>query len=209
VGVSKQAIGKACKPGGALFNTLYDGRRIDALHEDAIKYAHDRDQKKAVAKRMKPKKQPVNTVNTGTDDEYAIDDWETGRRDLGEVQDMSLRWIVMRYGTQNRFLLWVRALHELEKVRERRIKNDEREKLLVSRKLILKGIIDPIQTFIVRILTDGAKTMGMRAHSMAIGGKTVDEVCEYMQKTIGSYASRVKDDIASAVRKIEKDPDAF
>jgi hypothetical protein len=94
-------------------------------------------------------------------------------------------------------------------VRERRIKNDEREKLLVSRKLILKGIIDPIQTFIVRILTDGAKTMGMRAHSMAIGGKTVDEVCEYMQKTIGSYASRVKDDIASAVRKIEKDPDAF
>jgi len=157
---------------------------------------------------LKPKK-PVNTVETGTDDEYAIDDWETSRRDLGEVQDMSLKWIVMRFGTQNRFLLWVRALHELEKVRERRIKNDESEKILVSTKLVLKGVIEPIKTFFIRLLTDGAKTMGMRAHAMSVGGKSVEEVCDYMQKTVGSYASKTRSDIDATVKRIKRDPDAF
>jgi hypothetical protein len=209
--VTQAAISKACKPGNALFAAMIagDGRRLDIEHQDAIDYLDKRRHKSAVVDRIfdEDLSEQLQVIETSGDDEYAIDDYEQGRRRLSEIGERPLNWIIARFGTAEEFVKWGRGLEVIEKVRERRIKNEERLKQLVSVTLIKMGILGPVGELCSKLMTDAVKTMSIRLEAKFKSGGTVPESEEYMRKTIGQYIKPMKKKIASTIGKIVEESD--
>jgi hypothetical protein len=210
IGCSQQAISKACREGGPLFAALYENR-IDVESEEAIEYKDQKKLKKNIKKKLKPKKKQkkVQVIEKADDDEYMIDDLETGRRDLIEFGEMKINWLVARFGTAPECLTWVKAMHEMEKVRERRIKNDQKTRQLVSRELIKMGLIDPIEETWTRMLTDGSKTEAIQAYAMAKSGRTVDDIEKFIRENKSRFIRVAKERIVKIIERIEVNSGSF
>ena len=210
VGVTKQAVGKACKPGGPLFDaTQYDGKRIDTLSDAALKYASDRTQKKAVDKRVRKQPKPPPKKDRLEFPDFDMADFENGKRDIAELKFMPMGQILQKFGTLSAFLTVLKAMTEMEKFRGHEIKNNEHKGILVSRRLVKLGLIDPSHAHCERLITDIAYTMGTRSHAMSVGGRSVDEVCEYQAKTLGLVVKRYKNDMRVATKKIMNSDDEY
>jgi len=212
LGISRAAVTKACKPGKPLANTLVDGRNIDIEHPDAIEYADSRDRTGRMGQELEI--DLYTDTNTNVDvytdaeadgDEFLVDDFEKGKRSLRELGDKNLNWIIDHFGSAEEFRNWTKAVHELEKTQERRIKNFREEGKLVSQRLIKLGIIDPIEEAFRKMLVDGARTMSIRIHGMVLGGRKVHDVEEYIRETVGSYIRPAKVHIGRTLENLSEE----
>jgi hypothetical protein len=116
---------------------------------------------------------------------------------------MSLRDLVAQFGTDTRFLDWLRAYQTLEGIQEKRIKNAAATGDLVSRELVRRGIMEPVTETATKLLTDAARTISVRASAMAMAGQTVPEVEALVVEIIQSYIRPLK---ARMVRSLVTEP---
>ena len=114
--------------------------------------------------------------------------------------DMTLREIVDKFGTDQRFLDFLNAVRRIEEIHERRLKSATKEGELVSRELVQKGIIDVFNTAHLRLLTDGAKTLSVGVISKHASGANEVEIELYVAEIIGSFIRPVKKQIARTLR---------
>jgi len=127
-----------------------------------------------------------NLVNTP---EPVVHDIPEDIRAFGEF---TLRDLIERYGTDTAFLDWLKATKSIEDIHEKRLKNAEKAGELISRDLVSNGILGTIDGAFNRMLTDGAKTIALRAHSLAATGGTVMEIEDLVAKQLTTFIKPTK-----------------
>lgn len=129
--------------------------------------------------------------------------------DVSSIMGMTLREIITVYGTGQAFGDWLDATETIEKIHEKRLKNAQTEGKLVSRDLVKRGIIEPIETAHVRMMTDGAKTIARRTVAMVKAGRGQEPVEAFIRDQISSFIRPVKSKVKRAMAAITKvAPDA-
>jgi hypothetical protein len=116
--------------------------------------------------------------------------------------DMSLRQIIKRFGTEQAFVDWLKAGKEIEAIEEKRLKNAEKKGQLVNRELVKRGIIEPIDSMHIKLLTDGAKTLSRRVTTMHDSGETVETIEKFIAEHITSFIRPVKSKVARALKNV-------
>jgi hypothetical protein len=218
IGCTPQAISKACKPGGALYDSLYDNR-IDIESKFAISYIDEREARaeiKKAQKKSKPKPkskqkkappkppsktpQPPPKVETPSDH---LEEFKTGEKDIRTMSEMTIEEVIATFGSAAEFDRWIKSVMDLEKTHALRIKNLVDEGKLVSRKIIKQGIIDPIDEVFTKILTDGSKSASIMVHTMALSGSTPSEIEDHIRMTFSKIIKPAKDRMGKAIGKFK------
>jgi hypothetical protein len=115
---------------------------------------------------------------------------------------MTLRELITRFGTDVRFVDWLKATQSIEAINEKRLKNAQTKGELVSRHLVKIAIIEPIESAHIKLMTDGAKTIARRAAAMAQAGKPVAEIEAFAVDQISSFIKPVKAKVDRALRNV-------
>lgn len=119
--------------------------------------------------------------------------------DIEAFVDFSLRELIEKFGTDARFVDWLKATKEIEMINEKRLKNAQTQGTLVSRELMKVGVIEPIDAAHIKLLTDGAKTIARRATAMHDAGRELDEIENFVKDQITSFIRPVKTKVKRAL----------
>ena len=87
-----------------------------------------------------------------------------------------------------------------EQVRDLELKNALNEGRLVSREIMVSGVWNPLETFLVRILSDGAKTIASTVRPLAISGGTREEIEVAVRAELTSFIIPLKESIQKALK---------
>lgn len=120
--------------------------------------------------------------------------------DIGDLADLTLRELVRKFGTEYRFLDWLKSLKEIESVNEKRIKNAQSTGRLVSRKLVETGVIDVFNSAHLRIMTDGAKAVSAAVIAKHAAGVPDAEIEAHVVDVLGAFIRPVKAKIERNLR---------
>jgi len=202
--VSAAAVTKACTK--RLIKAVV-GKRIDAAHPDAIKYLESQKPKVDIVingETFKPAESKrgwdaKNEQKKKDDQSQPIEVPEN----IEEFADMSLRDIIDKFGTDVRFLDWLKATKEIEIINEKRIKNAISKNELVSRELVKFGIIDPIDSTFTKLLTDGSKTIARRATAMQDSGRSLADIEDFVKDQIASFIRPMKAKIKRSFKNVK------
>jgi len=116
--------------------------------------------------------------------------------------DMTLRELIKKFGTVFAFNEWLSAVKRIEDINEKRLKNANTEGDLVSRKLVERGIIDPIEAMHRKLLTDGAKTIAQRSKTLFEAGSELLEIEEFTRKHISTFIKTVKGKVRKSIKNV-------
>lgn len=119
--------------------------------------------------------------------------------DIQAFADMTLRELIEKFGTDTRFVDWLKATQTIEAINEKRLKNAVSRGELVNRNLVRVGIIEPIDAAHIKLLTDGAKTIARRASAMTAAGREPEEIEKFVADQISSFIRPVKSKVARAL----------
>jgi AraC-like DNA-binding protein len=120
--------------------------------------------------------------------------------DIRDHADKSLRELATMFGSDVRFVDWLKALREIEIVHEKRLKNARLESQLVSRDLVKRGIVDALDAAFRQMLTDGPPTITRRLYAKAKAGRPATDGEELVREQIGTYLEGVKDALKRGLR---------
>ena len=120
--------------------------------------------------------------------------------DVTTFADMTLRELIAKFGTDKRFVDWLAALQKIEMIEERQIKNATAKGRLISRELVLNGIIDPINSAHLKLMQDGAKNIAAGIASKVAAGYSPAELDAHAADVISTLLRPVKDRLARAVK---------
>jgi hypothetical protein len=123
--------------------------------------------------------------------------------------DMTLRDLIHRFGTDVRFLDWLKATKEIEMIAERRIKNATASGKLITRDLVARGVIDPFNSAHLRLMSDGAKSIAGAVVAKHMAGGELVEIERYVSDVIGSFLKPVKTKVAQALRQATEASDLW
>lgn len=89
-------------------------------------------------------------------------------------------------------------------IQGRELRNAQLEGRLVARELMIRGVWNPLETFLVRILSDGAKTMAATVHPLVKAGGSREEIEVAIRNELSSFIVPLKESIQKAL-KLEED----
>ena len=205
-GVSRAAVSKACAEGKTLA-PAFDGKNIDMAHPAARAYylgktgeqlpdarSYSRHTRGVAAGKEKRKRAAPNPA----EDLPPIDD--AGH--ISEYLDMPLRDIVDKFGTDTRFIDWLKAVEKLEAIRDKRLRNDERENKLIPRAMV-GVVIGAFERCFSLQLNDASKTISARLYSYVKSGRSVEDATQLVEDQIGAPIKDAKRRIAEAMKEYE------
>lgn len=134
----------------------------------------------------KPKADPPPPTPPVGDESPPIPD------DIARYIDRTLGEIVTEFGTSTRFLDWLKSIQIIEGIEEKRIKNAKTVSELIHRDLVKLGIVDPLDTALKKLLTDGVRTISRRAVTLCDAGEGVEEVQAMVADQIESFIKPMK-----------------
>lgn len=120
--------------------------------------------------------------------------------DIAKLGDMKFADVVEMFGTDHRMKDWFAGLKALEDLDEKRLKNAKMKGTLISRDLVKKGVLDPIETFHVKLLTDAAKMLASRLHAKIQAGATVQEAESMIKEQVQKFLAPMKRTLAKSLR---------
>lgn len=85
-------------------------------------------------------------------------------------------------------------------IQELELKNAIKEGRLVAREVMINGVWNPLETFLVRILSDGAKTMSKTVYPIVKSGGTREEVEVAIRQELTSFIVPLKESIQKALK---------
>lgn len=112
--------------------------------------------------------------------------------DILRFADMTLRELIQRFGTDTAFCDWLTATKAIEEINGKRIKNAQAEGLLVSRELVRVGVIDVFNAALLRLMTDGAKTLATEVVMKHKAGADLPELEAHVSAVLGTFIKPVK-----------------
>lgn len=120
--------------------------------------------------------------------------------DIQAFTEMTLRELVERFGTDNRFVDWLNATQKIEAINEKRLKNAQTKGTLISRDLVKFGVIDTFNAAHLRLLKDGAKSIAAGVISKHSGGAELSEVEAFVSDILGSFIKPIKSKITRVLK---------
>jgi hypothetical protein len=121
---------------------------------------------------------------------------------MEQFADMTLRELIIRFGTDVAFNDWLKAIKTIEDINEKRLKNAQSKGELVNRDLMKVSVIEPINSAHIKLLTDGAKTIARRVVAMTNAGRPLED-CEYfVADQITSFIRPIKAKISRALKDV-------
>ena len=124
--------------------------------------------------------------------------------DIRKLASKTLSELVNIFGTDARFVDWLKATKQIEDIATARIKNAKSLGELVSQDVIRQGVVMPVDAAHRKILTDGARNIAHRAHSKVASGGSVEEVEKLVQDTLSSFLKPMKSKIERVLRGLVK-----
>ena len=211
-GVSRAAVTKACAKGGRL-EKAFDPKtkNIDIAHASAREYHLAKTGKKIPDARAysqhtrgvaagKEKRSPAAKKAT-TIKNKKLPKLEQPEK-IAEYLDMSLRDIVDKFGTDTQFIDWLKAVKEIESIRDKRLRNDERENKLIPREL-MNIVVGSFERCFSLQLNDASKTISARLYSYVKAGRTVEDATQLVEDQIGAPIKDAKRRIAEMLKEYE------
>ena len=199
-GVTQSAIGKAVKV--PLLKEALKGERIDFDHPDAVAYLKKQGFSTTEISKMEvsEKKYTRGTeAAKNTKKQESIEKLAEYSGDQGDVPenitdftDYTLNEIIEKYGTDVAFCDWLKAVKMIEDIEEKRLKNAEKAGDLISRAIVENGLIPTVDAAFTRMLTDGAKTIAVRAKTLIETGAEVADVEELISKQLSTFIRPTK-----------------
>jgi len=183
-GVSLQNIQGACKPGKLLSLSLTEDNLIDCTTQDARQYLvehgvpelperDDFQQPRLNPKVGKPHGSPI-----------APNSW-----DMTRLENLTVKEIVMKFGTVQGFKQWVDALRSISDYQYRDIRIQESRGDLIPRAVVESQVFPLIDVCFQRLVTDMPDTLCKQIIARVEGGGP--EVAVDVQKMIHDMASRI------------------
>jgi len=172
--VTPPTIHRHVVAGGKLYDAVV-GQRIDADHPAAMEY-----------------------LRTRLDDSVllggaAVKEKKKGRpEDVTEYLTWTLRDILAEHGTDIQFLDYLKAVEKLEMIAEKRLRNATTTGVLIARSVVKAGILDPVETAHVKLLTDGVKTITQRVVDMHASGRDREDIEATVLDIISSHIKPIK-----------------
>lgn len=210
-GVTAGAVTKACR--GELKEALF-GSRVDMEHGTALEYL--RNQKQSRPENSKITYTPSYDVDTsgmrGNEASKARKKAEADSDNVpvevpANVSDFvsySLGELIRQFGTDIRFVDWLKATQLIEAIEEKRIKNAVLKGKLISRDLVMRGVIENVNATHQKLLTDGARTIARRATAMHGAKQPLLEIQKFITLQIASYINPMKAKIKKSLMDEEK-----
>jgi hypothetical protein len=151
----------------------------------------------------KEKKQSLdNLENKLKEGELTNPKSSNDQENVSFYMNFTLEEIVDNFGTDQSFCHWLRAAKLIRDIDEKTIKNEMLVGTLVNRDLVVKGVIDPMNSMCTRILTDGSKTIARRALAMSKVGAEFDEVEAAVYDLLSSLIKPAIDKAERSVRNV-------
>lgn len=122
--------------------------------------------------------------------------------DISAFADMTLRELIRRFGTDVRFVDWLKAVKAIEDIHEKRLKNAATQGTLIARRVVEEGLIDTINTTHKKLLTDGAKSIAARVKSAAQLGETDTQLEDIVVEQISSFIQPCKAKMGRLMRNV-------
>lgn len=116
---------------------------------------------------------------------------------ITQFLNYTLQQCIDLFGSDIRMLDWLKGVRVIEQINKDKIANAKAEGDLVSRKLVVSAIIDPIDSMHRKLLTGVAHTMAVRLKAKFGAGATVAAAEKWIADQITSHIRPVK-------RKMEK-----
>jgi hypothetical protein len=120
--------------------------------------------------------------------------------DIRKFADYTLRDLIAQFGTDVAFLDWLKATKAIEDIHEKRLKNAEKAGELISRAVVSDGLISTIDGAFTRMLTDGAKTIAVRTHSLVTTGAEVGDIEDLVSKQLTTFIRPTKSKLARVLK---------
>jgi len=114
--------------------------------------------------------------------------------------DMPLREVIEKFGTDTRFEMFLKALKTIEDINTRRVKNSAAIGELVTRSLVIKGVIDPFNAAHLKIMQDGAKSITTAVITKHEAGISSAEIEAHVSDILGTFIAPIKKKITRALR---------
>ena len=197
-GTLKKPLGIGSERSSRIFKTMEAAGAVPSLEDQTpMTVAAAPEKKPAVtgytAKNANKKKASLDALNNGG----VIHDIP---EDISDFADMTLRELIERFGTDVAFLDWLKATKSIEDINEKRLKNAATQGELVSRQLVKTGVIDPIESAHLKLLTDGAKTIARRVTAMHSAGRELADIENFVSDQISSFIRPMKAKIKRSLK---------
>jgi len=198
-GVSTSSITKAIESGGELCEALV-GTSIDIESPAAAAYierrvAHHFDPDFTaphITRADSPKAKIEEYYEGKSPEEIRREELDALAEDIRALADMSLAELVFHFGSDERFLAWLKSIDQIEKIEGRRIRNCVANGELVKRELVHVGIFMPLDAAFRGLLSDGAKNISTKVAAMVRAGCEQVETEEYVAEVLGSYLNTAR-----------------
>lgn len=121
--------------------------------------------------------------------------------DIDELNDMTIREVISRWGTLPQFADVLEARKHIAAIREKDLKNQEKEGKLIPRepiRVLVFGAIDGVNR---RLLSDAPKTVVRRIYAMARSGVDAEEA----EKVVRDILSATLAPLKTSARRVIRD----
>ena len=165
-------------------------RRIDTDHPAAIRYLRD--------KGIEPPKK------TPDQKEEVIDLKKNGNvyevpKEMASIANFTVREVVTRFGSDFKFLEWLKALKMIEEVVEKNHNNAVREGKLIEREFVRNHVIGMIEALHQRLLTDFPRVLVAKLVEAHEAGHRATQLEDLATMQLKEELGSVKQDAAGAI----------
>ena len=191
-GVSRQMVGKMCKPDGRLYDSISAGK-IDIDSQPVRDYSNDKNvdlSNPRIDARRTPVPPPHETSMPSAD--TPVENFEA--MTLVELCDV--------FGTDERFKQWLIGRKAIVSIKSSELKIDEARGRLISRKLVEVGVIDTFNSAHLRLLKDGAKSIAAGVVSKHSAGAELSEIEAFVSDVLGSFIRPIKGKVVRVLKNV-------
>ncbi len=114
--------------------------------------------------------------------------------------DMTLRELILRFGTDSAFCDWLAATQRIEMIEEKRLKNAVAQGKLINRELVKKYVVETFDEAHMKLLSDGAKTIAVEVPVMHDAEFSRQHIEKWVSEQITSFIRPVKAKVERALK---------
>jgi len=170
------------------------GKKIESTHEAAVAFLAKHKALQELEKKPEAATKPVETNSVD------LSNLPDDIRDLADK--MTLSELIKKFGTDTRFVDWLKAVKAIEDIHEKRLKNAATQKDLIPRKFVETHVFGYIETSNIRLLNDSPRTIAARVIEAVEAGETKEEIELMVQQIISNQIKSIKEKSKKALKNV-------
>lgn len=121
---------------------------------------------------------------------------------IEELGDLTLRELIAKFGTADRFKVWLQARKTLVDIGAKEIVNGEKRKQLIPRAFVETFLIGTFERAHINLMTDGAQNIARRMSAMIKAGSSVEECEIFVSDQVSRHIKEAKASITRVLADV-------